>query len=203
MDYIDRLQRYIPVDIYGYCGPFECERTNQGKCRRMMGRIYKFYIAFENSLCWDYVTEKFFYNLHFNVIPVVIDLHGNYARFAPPKSYINALDFPTVKELADYLKVLDGNDTLYNEYFWWKAHYVSEYSLHVWDLNIYERAARGLCGICSKLHDPSEPISIYKNLTKWWNDDAKCKSLTFPESLGNDRWVAEDYRAQYDARVIV
>ena len=81
----------------------------------MMGRNYKFYIAFENSLSWDYVTEKFFYNLHFDVIPVVLDLHGNYARFAPPKSYINALDFPTVKELADYLKVLDGNDTLYNE----------------------------------------------------------------------------------------
>ena len=60
----------------------------------MMSRDYKFVIAFENSMCWDYITEKFFYNLQLNIIPIVLDLHGNYARVAPTNSYINALDFP-------------------------------------------------------------------------------------------------------------
>jgi len=159
-----------------------------------MGRDYKFVMAFENSLCWDYVTEKFFYNINFDIIPVVLDLHGNYERFAPPKSYINALDFSSVKELADYLKVLDQNDTLYNEYFWWKGYYAFEYSLHVFELNIYEAAARGFCSLCSKLHHPSpSPSSVYKNLTKWWYDDATCKVLTFPDSSEPDKWTAVNY----------
>jgi len=155
----------------------------------MMGRDYKFVIAFENSLCFDYVTEKMFYNANFDVVPIVMDLHGNYDRFVPPKSYINVLDFPSVKELADYLKMLDKNDTLYNEYFWWKESYAMEYSLHQYELNIYEASARGYCGLCAKLHNPSEPTSIVKDLKKWWNDDATCKVVTFPFS-NNDTWEA-------------
>ena len=193
-DYIKRLQRYIHIDIYGDCGGLECRREKQKRCRTMMGRDYKFVMAFENSLCWDYVTEKFFYNINFDIIPVVLDLHRNYERFAPPKSYINALDFPSVKELADYLKVLDQNDTLYNEYFWWKRYYAFEYSLHVFELNIYEAVARGFCSLCSKLHHPSpSPSSVYKNLTKWWYDDAMCKVLKFPDSNEPDKWAAVNY----------
>jgi len=167
----------------------------------MMGRKYKFYIAFENSLCYDYVTEKMFYNVKFDIIPIVMDLHGNYARFAPAKSYINALDFPSVKHLADYLKILDKNDTLYNEYFWWKEHYVMEYSLHQYELNIYEASARGLCGLCSKLHNPIEPDSIVRNLKKWWFDDSTCKVLKFPNNYDNDSWIVENYDPPYNVKV--
>ena len=164
----------------------------------MMSRDYKFVIAFENSLCWDYVSEKMFYNANFNVIPIVMDLHGNYDRFAPPKSYINALDFPTVKELADYLNVLDKNDTLYNEYFWWKESYITEYSINIWTKKVLQPAARGYCELCSKLQDPNEPVSIVKNLKKWWNDDATCKVLTFPYVMGNssrsnDTWIVKRF----------
>jgi len=136
-----------------------------------------------------------FYNPNFNVIPIVMDQHGNYDRFVPPKSFINALDFSTIKELADYLKVLDENDTLYNEYFWWKESYALEYSLHIWELNIYEAAARGYCGLCAKLHDNSEPVSVVNNLKKWWNDDATCKVLTFPSEPGinNDTWIVKNF----------
>jgi len=41
---------------------------------------YKFYLAFENSLCTDYITEKFYQTLNRDIIPVVMgggqyDLH--------------------------------------------------------------------------------------------------------------------------------
>jgi len=140
-----------------------------------------------------------FYNVKFDIVPIVMDLHGNYARFAPPKSYINALDFPTVRHLANYLKILDENDTLYNEYFWWKKHYVIEYSLiEYFDVNIYEASARGLCGLCSKLHNPSEPVAVVKNLRKWWSDEATCKVITFPDSVDNDTWIAKDFDPPYE-----
>jgi len=90
-EYIRRLQNYISVDVYGGCGNLTCERDKQRDCREMMGRDFKFYIAFENSMCFDYVTEKMFYNVKFDIVPIVMDLHGNYDRFVPPKSFINAL----------------------------------------------------------------------------------------------------------------
>ena len=185
MEYVHQLQRHIQVDIYGNCGTLKCPHNKQGECRSTMERDYKFVISFENSMCLDYITEKFFYNLSFNIIPIVLDLNGNYAKIAPAKSYINALDYPTVKELADYLKLLDNNDTLYNEYFWWKKHYVLG-------------GSNSACQLCSKLHDPSHPISIQKNLTKWWHYDASCKGVKFGQN--NETWVAEDFNPPYDGQ---
>ena len=33
---------------------------------------YYFYLAFENSLCDEYITEKFFRTLNYNTVPVVM-----------------------------------------------------------------------------------------------------------------------------------
>ena len=41
-------------------------------CKEIIAKEYKFYLAFENSVCTDYITEKFFYILQFNIIPVVL-----------------------------------------------------------------------------------------------------------------------------------
>ena len=49
------LQKHLQVDVYGKCGPLSCD-----DCHLMLHRHYKFYLAFENSLCKDYVTEKLF-----------------------------------------------------------------------------------------------------------------------------------------------
>ncbi|XP_037784550.1 glycoprotein 3-alpha-L-fucosyltransferase A-like, partial [Penaeus monodon] len=54
------LQQFVDLDAYGRCGPLECRRSRQIECYAMLERDYKFYLAFENSLCADYVTEKFF-----------------------------------------------------------------------------------------------------------------------------------------------
>ena len=48
---------------------------------------------------------------------------ADYSRLAIPGSYINVLDFNTVKDLAEYLHYLDQNITAYNEYFKWRKRY--------------------------------------------------------------------------------
>ena len=70
----------------------------------------------------DYVTEKFFNLLPYNVIPVVLN-GANMTRVAPPHSFINVRDFNTTEELANYLHRLDQDDKLFASYFWWRDYY--------------------------------------------------------------------------------
>ena len=64
LDYARELKRYIDVDIYGNCGELKCPRTNikPDPCYAILKNDYKFYLAFENSNCRHYITEKFFRN---------------------------------------------------------------------------------------------------------------------------------------------
>lgn len=121
-------------------------------CSKGFDKTYRFYAAFENTLCRDYVTEKFLFGMKSNMIPVVYG-GANYTKFAPPKSYINANDFKNVKELADYLKFLIDNPREYIKYFWWKKHYK------------YSAVEGRLCGLCVKLHHRAS-----ENKTKIYED---------------------------------
>lgn len=56
--YARELSKYISVDVYGNCGDFKM--NNSDNFLQILERDYKFYLAFENSNCMDYVTEKFF-----------------------------------------------------------------------------------------------------------------------------------------------
>jgi alpha-1,3-fucosyltransferase len=63
MEMVKILQKYIQVDVYGNCGTMTCPKevgvdNSSEECRDMAGKKYKFYMALENSLCKDYITEK-------------------------------------------------------------------------------------------------------------------------------------------------
>ena len=46
---------------------------------------------------------------------------ANYTSRAPPKSYINVLDFENPKQLAEFLIQLANDEEEYQSYFWWKV----------------------------------------------------------------------------------
>ncbi|CAH1802640.1 unnamed protein product, partial [Owenia fusiformis] len=123
--YVQKLQEFIPVDIYGRCGWLDCPRSKEAveeyECFKNVGATYKFYLSFENSDCRDYVTEKVWRNaIMMDILPVVRGFYNNFKTILPPGSYIHTNDFPNPEALAKYLKYLDKNDTAYNEYFSWK-----------------------------------------------------------------------------------
>ena len=73
----------------------------------------------------DYVTEKFYNILPYNVIPVVYN-GADMSRLAPPHSFIDVAEFKSVEKLAEYLSFLDRNDALFASYFWWRDYYKLE-----------------------------------------------------------------------------
>ncbi|KAJ8310158.1 hypothetical protein KUTeg_012023 [Tegillarca granosa] len=154
---VKELAEHIDVEIYGGCGSKICSRDKADKCLHMLGKDYKFYLAFENSNCRDYITEKFFRNaLMSDVLPVVMGAHpDDYRKVAPPNSYIHIEDFKSPKELAEYLHKLDKNDTLYNEYFKWKGT-GSFINTKFW------------CRLCAMLNDPNKPELVVENMESWW-----------------------------------
>lgn len=75
LQYARELQKHISVDIYGSCGSLRCPRTKE--CYRLLDTTYKFYLAFENSNCVDYITEKLFFNgLQYVLISLSPDLRA-------------------------------------------------------------------------------------------------------------------------------
>ncbi len=81
-------------------------RSRDDNCTAAVDRDYKFYLSFENSLCEQYSTEKFWRRLGEPVVPVVMS-RGHLQRTAPPHSHINVEDFASPKALAEYLLYLD------------------------------------------------------------------------------------------------
>ncbi|CAK9303558.1 unnamed protein product [Gordionus sp. m RMFG-2023] len=131
---------------------------------------YKFYLAFENSNCVHYITEKFFRALSIGMVPVVFGArYSDYVKIAPPLSFIFvasplAMKAARVKELSKYLLKLDSNDTLYNEYHAWREEYI-----------IVGKKNKHLCSICEHLHLKDIPNKSYK-ISDWWNSKRDCKN---------------------------
>jgi alpha-1,3-fucosyltransferase len=88
LEYINELKNYIDVQVYGKCGE-PCESSNNtNKCfLHTLAKKFKFYFAFENSICDDYVSEKFFKILSFPIIPVVLG-GANYSYYVSYKLFV-------------------------------------------------------------------------------------------------------------------
>ena len=123
--YTQELSKHIDVDIYGKCGTLICPRSE--KCMRYFERTYKFYLGFENSICKDYITEKFYGLVHYELIPIVMG-GGDYDVAAPPHSFINVRDYESPRHLAKYLNYLTENEEEYYSYFKWRSHYMLQNS---------------------------------------------------------------------------
>ncbi|CAG5126285.1 unnamed protein product [Candidula unifasciata] len=161
MEYVREMQKYIDIDIYGKCGtPCAWKNTT---CNDWTTK-YKFYLAFENSLCTDYVTEKFFrlFNRTIFVIPVVRG-GADYDKHFPDFTYINSAHFKTAKDLALHLKHLASDLENYSKYLEYKDLYTL-----LADDGIADKMA---CQICNYLHTHQlpKPSQTY-NITKYFVD---------------------------------
>ena len=171
-EYVKELQKYIPVDVYGQCGPLQCPPNNDQyhavrmwpDCYKMLEENYKFYISFENNFCKDYVTEKMMNILNLTVVPIVFG-GTDYSRDAPPNSVINILDFDSPKQLSEYLIELDQNEEKYLEYFRWKSQF---------KVVTKKAFSDAFCRLCEILNDSDYPSKSHNDLDQWWGKDKYC-----------------------------
>ena len=132
-DYVKQLQKFIRIDIRGKCSKI---RVRSGQCSNLPSEnlcpsaintmnSYKFYLAFENSNCVDYITEKVYKVLlpGMATVPIIMSGVTNLKDILPPHSYIDARSFDSPQKLARFLLLLDNDDKLYNQYFAWRSAY--------------------------------------------------------------------------------
>ncbi|XP_055356104.1 glycoprotein 3-alpha-L-fucosyltransferase A-like [Paramacrobiotus metropolitanus] len=153
--YAKELAKYYPVDIFGRCGPHKCDLSRQEKCLSILQKDYKYYLAFENSNCRWYITEKFWIALRAEVVPIVMGAPvSDYEAVAPYGSFIHVDNYAHPKQLAEYLHYLDAHDAEYNEYFRWTGtgELINTYSY---------------CRLCTLMHS-EYPRMSYGDVQTWW-----------------------------------
>ena len=203
-NYINGLVDYTKVDIYSNCenlksskpDPCKHEKISQEYCYLKIYSSYKFYIAFENTQCSFYITEKYWklytpeYLFAVNVIPVVRGARSEdydqtaYAK-GTKKSYINADDYKP-ESLAEYLNYLNNNQTAFLEYFEWKLELAKEFQNE--QVVQTEKDAKPstqvlLCDICARLHNETYMNSQTNEIirpSEWFNPKDECWDQEYP-----------------------
>ena len=159
MRYVDEMKKYINVDIYGKCGHLKCGEALvlfNDQCHRNLTKQYKFYLAFENSICNEYVTEKTFHIFQHQmpIVPVVRST-PDVKHLVPNGTFINTRDFKSPKALAKFLRNLGKDRKQYMTYL----RNIRQYS----SISQVELLQRNMCDLCDMLHKPyirPNPVNI-------------------------------------------
>ena len=201
-DYIKTLRKYIDIDIYGSCGkyfenslPNPCPKGSPPDCLNNIFDSYKFYLSFENSLCDDYISEKYWkiYNpgslFVINTVPITRGAtQEQFNKVAPEKSFINAYKYESPEALGEYLNYLNKNETAYLQYFNWKLKLYDKFEkvndtepIVSLDTDSKQNSSP-FCKICQALHNETfmnnDHNPVWK-LSKWfgkgscWDYDEK------------------------------
>ncbi|GFO45889.1 alpha-(1,3)-fucosyltransferase 6-like [Plakobranchus ocellatus] len=155
-EYVQEMKKYIDVDIYGKCGNLKCTKTTMAFCKQQLNTTYSFYLSFENSLCRDYITEKFYRNFESrtHIVPVVRG-GANYHRYFPPEGFIDAKLFPKARDLALYLQKLAADPVKYARMLREKDRLVTLGYKHDW------------CDLCRQLHTTGFPAKTIPDIKAW------------------------------------
>lgn len=151
------LRATVPVTVYGHWTKTPLSST---ALLPAISRCY-FYLAFENSVSKDYITEKLWRNAYQgNAVPVVLGPSlSDYKAVAPPNSFIHIDEFSSVKEMGEYLQRLAGDKKHYNEYLSWKLK---------WQVKCNTDWRERLCKICTQ-YKYLPQHKVYSDLEAWVN----------------------------------
>lgn len=190
-DYVSYLQRYVTVDVFGICGNRFCDHG--GSCENMLDNVYYFYLALENSVCRDYITEKLWkHGYQHDIVPIVLK-RSIVERYVPPHSFIAIDDFQNVRELANYLIYLMHNASAYKEFFEWRR----EYKVVFLDGTHHDQLERpwGFCQLCRLLWMEPHPKYAIRNFDDFWMKSCESHGALVTKILQEERKLWENYNS--------
>uniref|UniRef100_A0A0N4ZI44 Fucosyltransferase n=1 Tax=Parastrongyloides trichosuri TaxID=131310 RepID=A0A0N4ZI44_PARTI len=169
---IKKLRKYIPITMYGRCSLYQeidgsCNKSDY-KCEEEVIGNYYFYIAFENSICNNYVTEKYWRRYTFDSVPLVIKRYIYEDVGIPGNSFIAVDDFKSAEEMGKYLNFLMDNPNEYLKYFEYRKQ-----NIEVIDIDIY-RQSNGFCNLCQKLRNHSNNNLVINDVNIILIDNNNC-----------------------------
>ncbi|CAG8582243.1 11183_t:CDS:1 [Paraglomus brasilianum] len=157
-DYVRELMNHVKVHSYGTClhnqdTPDEILKKyglktgsapaywadNMYKVKRDILSPYKFILAFENSNCEGYVTEKVYDPFLVDAIPIYMGA-SDINDYVPPGSVIKVTDFENITALVEHTEMIANNKTLYESYLAWKK----------------DKTHKNFCKKCRRLDESNE-----------------------------------------------
>ena len=84
-------------------------------------------------------------------------------KLLPPNSFINAEEFESAEQLAEFLIFLSENKTEYNKYHLWRQYYSV-----VQEHGYYGTQASHYCRLCQALNFNSRQHKVYPSLSSWF-----------------------------------
>ena len=153
INFVKQLHKYTHVDCAGKClfnMPWdkpvarEIGIVNEIKICDFISN-YKFHIAFENMSRDGYCTEKIWWGIIANTIPIYWGDGTIYTDFNKG-SFLNRADFQTDKEFIEYIQYVDSNEQVYNEILTKRSY---KYKIS----DVYDRLSTFLTDIYRLAHD--------------------------------------------------
>lgn len=118
--FVEDLESLIHVDKFGDCFKKPIPWQKEANLRQMFSS-YRFSLSLEDSCCDDFITEIFWKSLDLGLVPIVVGAsYSQYARIAPPSSFIHVDQFESMEEMAVYLTYLMEHDEKYIRFHKWR-----------------------------------------------------------------------------------
>ncbi|KAI6234862.1 Alpha-(1,3)-fucosyltransferase C [Aphelenchoides fujianensis] len=183
-EYVSALAAHIEVTRVGRCnGTFECPKNRDLKgrlkktnCMKELIDSHFFYLAFENSVCPEYVTEKF-WRVKELIVPVVLS-RAVMPPHIPADTFIAASDFATPAALAAHLRWLIAHPQEYRKYFNWTKRYRRS--------SLSRAEVNGSCQLCKLAHRQIEHlVPEYEGLRECIRDYALNLLTNTPDEINN------------------
>ena len=154
---LEMIENGFDVDIFGGCGS-DGSKIDAAELQKVIP-LYKYFLAFENSICVDYISEKFFNNYNYSWI-VVVRGGADYNKLLPVDTFINTANFKNVSILVQYLTKLGNDRSRYVNFLKNKNKYISIR----WPGNKH-------CEICRRLNNLTKFNKTYADLESYLTKD--------------------------------
>ncbi|KAI6186309.1 Alpha-(1,3)-fucosyltransferase C [Aphelenchoides besseyi] len=161
--YVEALAKHIKITKVGSC---YLQHVDDQTLHKLIAEHY-FLLAFENSVCPEYTTEKY-WRLKDLVVPVILSRGVTNSNNVLNGTFIAASDFESPRKLADYLNSLIDDKSKYMKYFEWTKKYRKTMNGDDVPATLNSNTGCHLCRLAT-LKPTLPPV----NIPEYWNQE-KC-----------------------------